>query len=229
MDRLAAMQVFVRVAEAGSFTAVADQMNVARSAVTRQIAALESHLGVKLMARSTRPRSAPAASLARWAVAPRSASSRAALAPTPTSSVSLSSTPSARTSPRITRTSAPAVSHPDRRYLRLLPRPVYPAKSAFARRTGVRSGSSSHHRILHRAGPRDAAHAISPKQVYPRGTPNLRDPPKTPRSAPPPGSCNHRHTASAAPCRISGAITRSPLPCAPWLIARSQHISVPTF
>ena len=54
MDRLAAMQTFVRVAEAGSFTAVADQMNVARSAVTRQIAALESHLGVKLMARSTR-------------------------------------------------------------------------------------------------------------------------------------------------------------------------------
>ena len=169
-----------------------------------------------------RPRStSPAAS--------PSASSPPPPAPTPTSSVSLSSTPSDRTSPQITRTSAPAVSHPDRRYLRLLPRPVYPAKSAFARRTGVRSGSSSHHRILHRAGPRDAAHAISPKQVYPRGTPNLRDPPKTPRSAPPPGSCNHRHTASAAPCRISGAITRSPLPCAPWLIARSQHISVPTF
>lgn len=54
MDRLTAMQTFVRVAEAGSFTAVADQMNVARSAVTRQIAALESHLGVKLIARSTR-------------------------------------------------------------------------------------------------------------------------------------------------------------------------------
>ena len=54
MDRLTAMQVFVRVAEAGSFTAVADEMNVARSAVTRQIAALESHLGVKLMSRSTR-------------------------------------------------------------------------------------------------------------------------------------------------------------------------------
>lgn len=54
MDRLAAMQTFVRVAEAGSFTAVADQMNVARSAVTRQIATLEAHLGVKLMARSTR-------------------------------------------------------------------------------------------------------------------------------------------------------------------------------
>ena len=54
MDRLAAMQIFVRVAEAGSFTAVAAQMNVARSAITRQIAALEAHLGVKLMARSTR-------------------------------------------------------------------------------------------------------------------------------------------------------------------------------
>ncbi len=48
------MQTFVRVAEAGSFTAVADQMDVARSAVTRQIAALEAHLGVKLIARSTR-------------------------------------------------------------------------------------------------------------------------------------------------------------------------------
>ena len=53
MDRLAAMQTFVRVAEAGSFTAVADQMDVARSAVTRQIAGLEAHLGVKLIARST--------------------------------------------------------------------------------------------------------------------------------------------------------------------------------
>lgn len=48
------MQVFVRVAEAGSFTAVAAQMGSARSAVTRQIAALEAHLGVKLMARNTR-------------------------------------------------------------------------------------------------------------------------------------------------------------------------------
>ncbi len=54
MDRLAAMQTFVRVAEAGSFTAVAEQMNLARSAITRQIAALEAHLGVKLIARSTR-------------------------------------------------------------------------------------------------------------------------------------------------------------------------------
>lgn len=54
MDRLTAMRTFVRVAETGSFTAVAEQMNVARSAITRQIAALEAHLGVKLIARSTR-------------------------------------------------------------------------------------------------------------------------------------------------------------------------------
>ena len=54
MDRLHAMQSFVRVAEAGSFSAVAEQLNVARSAVTRQIASLEAHLGVKLIARSTR-------------------------------------------------------------------------------------------------------------------------------------------------------------------------------
>ena len=54
MDRLAAMHLFVRVAELGSFSAVAQQLGVARSVVTRQIAALETHLGVKLMARSTR-------------------------------------------------------------------------------------------------------------------------------------------------------------------------------
>ena len=48
------MQIFVRVAEAGSFTAVADQLQVARSVVTRQIAALEKHLRVKLITRSTR-------------------------------------------------------------------------------------------------------------------------------------------------------------------------------
>ena len=54
MDRLEAMHLFVRVAELGSFSAAAQQLAVARSVVTRQIAALEAHLGVKLMARSTR-------------------------------------------------------------------------------------------------------------------------------------------------------------------------------
>lgn len=54
MDRLEAMHLFLRVAELGSFSAVAQQLGIARSVVTRQIAGLESHLGVKLMARSTR-------------------------------------------------------------------------------------------------------------------------------------------------------------------------------
>lgn len=54
MDRLEGMRLFVRVAEMGSFAAVAQQLNVARSVVTRQVAALEAHLGTKLIARSTR-------------------------------------------------------------------------------------------------------------------------------------------------------------------------------
>lgn len=54
MDRLDAMRLFVKVAELGSFAAVAARMNVARSVITRQVAALESRLGVKLLARSTR-------------------------------------------------------------------------------------------------------------------------------------------------------------------------------
>ena len=54
MDKLHAMQLFVRVAETGSFAAVADQLDVSRSVVTRQISALEKQLGTKLMTRSTR-------------------------------------------------------------------------------------------------------------------------------------------------------------------------------
>ena len=54
MNRFEAMSLFVRVAERGSFAAAAEQFGVARSVVTRQVAALETHLGVKLMERSTR-------------------------------------------------------------------------------------------------------------------------------------------------------------------------------
>lgn len=54
MNRLDAMNLFVRVADLGSFAAVANQLGVARSVVTRQIAALEEHLSVKLMVRTTR-------------------------------------------------------------------------------------------------------------------------------------------------------------------------------
>jgi DNA-binding transcriptional LysR family regulator len=54
MDRLDAMRLFIQVVEMGSFSAAAQRMNMARSVVTRQIAALETHLGAKLLARSTR-------------------------------------------------------------------------------------------------------------------------------------------------------------------------------
>lgn len=54
MDRLDAMKLFMRVAETGSFSGVAQQLDLARSVVTRQIAGLEAHLGTKLIARSTR-------------------------------------------------------------------------------------------------------------------------------------------------------------------------------
>lgn len=63
MSRLEAMGLFVRVAELGSFSAVALQLGLARSVVARQIAALEAHLGAKLMVRSTRRLSLTAAFL----------------------------------------------------------------------------------------------------------------------------------------------------------------------
>ncbi len=54
MDRLAAMKTFVRVSEAGSFSSAARESATTQSAVSKQIAALEAHLGVKLLSRSTR-------------------------------------------------------------------------------------------------------------------------------------------------------------------------------
>jgi DNA-binding transcriptional LysR family regulator len=54
MDRLQAMHTFVRVVEAGSFSAVARESATTQSAVSKQVAALERHLGARLLARSTR-------------------------------------------------------------------------------------------------------------------------------------------------------------------------------
>lgn len=54
MDRLQAMETFVRVIEAGSFKNAADTMQVLPSTVTRTIKELESHLGVRLLNRTTR-------------------------------------------------------------------------------------------------------------------------------------------------------------------------------
>jgi DNA-binding transcriptional LysR family regulator len=54
MDILAPMQTFMRVVEAGSFTAVAAQLNTTQPTISRQIAALEEHLGARLFTRTTR-------------------------------------------------------------------------------------------------------------------------------------------------------------------------------
>jgi DNA-binding transcriptional LysR family regulator len=54
MDRLSAMQLFVRAAENGSFSSTAREAGQLQSSVSKQIAALEKHLGVRLLARTTR-------------------------------------------------------------------------------------------------------------------------------------------------------------------------------
>jgi DNA-binding transcriptional LysR family regulator len=54
MDLLGALGVLIRVAETGSFSAVARERHVSPSAVTRQIVLLEQHFGVRLLHRTTR-------------------------------------------------------------------------------------------------------------------------------------------------------------------------------
>jgi DNA-binding transcriptional LysR family regulator len=54
MDRLAAMQTFVRVVESGSFSAVARETQTTQSGVSKQVAALERELGAQLLNRTTR-------------------------------------------------------------------------------------------------------------------------------------------------------------------------------
>ncbi|WP_027555827.1 LysR family transcriptional regulator [Bradyrhizobium sp. Cp5.3] len=54
MDRLDAMQVFVAVADLSGFAPAARKLRLSPSAVTRQIAALEEHLGARLLQRTTR-------------------------------------------------------------------------------------------------------------------------------------------------------------------------------
>jgi DNA-binding transcriptional LysR family regulator len=54
MDKLQAMKSFVRVVEAGSFSAVAVESDATQSAISKQIGALERELGAKLLTRTTR-------------------------------------------------------------------------------------------------------------------------------------------------------------------------------
>ncbi|MGO4211295.1 LysR family transcriptional regulator [Terriglobus sp. 2YAB30_2] len=54
MSRLREMEVFVRVVETGSFSAAARDFKVGQPAISKSITSLETRLGVRLLARSTR-------------------------------------------------------------------------------------------------------------------------------------------------------------------------------
>jgi DNA-binding transcriptional LysR family regulator len=54
MDRLAALEIFVRVVDAGSFSAVARHQHIGQPAVSKAVVQLEEWLGVSLLMRSTR-------------------------------------------------------------------------------------------------------------------------------------------------------------------------------
>ena len=54
MDRFEQMQTFIRVVDSGSLSAAAQRMDIAKSAVSRRLADLESRLGVQLLNRTTR-------------------------------------------------------------------------------------------------------------------------------------------------------------------------------
>lgn len=53
MDRFQAMQMYVQVVDAGSFSAAARIMNIGQPAVSKTIAQLEKHLEVRLLLRTT--------------------------------------------------------------------------------------------------------------------------------------------------------------------------------
>jgi len=54
VDKLRAIQLFVRLADLGSFTRVAEQINSSKSMVSKEIGRLETELGTRLLHRSTR-------------------------------------------------------------------------------------------------------------------------------------------------------------------------------
>jgi LysR family transcriptional regulator for bpeEF and oprC len=54
MDRFEAMEIFTRVVDANSFSKVSEMLDLPRAKVSRTIQALEEHVGVRLLNRSTR-------------------------------------------------------------------------------------------------------------------------------------------------------------------------------
>jgi DNA-binding transcriptional LysR family regulator len=57
MDKLSAMRAFVRVVQAGSFSAVGRELNTSQASISKKVAALEKDLGTKLLTRSSRDHS----------------------------------------------------------------------------------------------------------------------------------------------------------------------------
>lgn len=53
MDLIAALRTFLRVADTGSFSAVAAELGVTQPAISRQLSGLEEQLGARLVHRST--------------------------------------------------------------------------------------------------------------------------------------------------------------------------------
>src|SRR6201995_526098 len=53
VDRLSAMEAFVRVVETGSFSGAARQLRIGQPAVSKAIAQIEERLGVRLLIRTT--------------------------------------------------------------------------------------------------------------------------------------------------------------------------------
>lgn len=54
MDIVAAMKVFISTVDAGSFAAAANRLGISRAMASKHIAALEEHLGTRLLNRTTR-------------------------------------------------------------------------------------------------------------------------------------------------------------------------------
>src|SRR5918996_479808 len=57
MDRLASMAIFAKAVETGSFSSAADALSMSSQGVGKHVRALEDHLGVKLINRTTRQHS----------------------------------------------------------------------------------------------------------------------------------------------------------------------------
>lgn len=54
MDKLRAIELFVRLADLGSFTAVANELNASKSTISKEMNRLEDEIGARLLHRTTR-------------------------------------------------------------------------------------------------------------------------------------------------------------------------------